>query len=186
MKYQDEVYTPTAVRRGLIDFESAIEEIKRLRDVVTQRMRRLAKSKTFTDYDRLMKSWVELPPYVKEIRTASNPDLAAGVALAKLYAMANDYTLSLSGIAGHRKRTLEGLHNSRKGDYSFVNANNLDDFSDFMDWSRNFMNEKMFDSKRVAQWWRKNEGQFDSDEQLEKAFLEWSYNTTRGRIRVED
>lgn len=181
MKFPDEVYTPTAVERGLITLEDAIKEISRLRKNSRERLVRLA-NRMPKHAERATNVVMNLP-YVAEVKAAANPDRAAGIALAHLYAVQNDYMMSITGINEHIKKTLEGLHRSG---YTWVTKENLDDFTSFMDWSRAILSSKFYDSKRVAKWLRDNRAKYQKTEDLEKAFQEWMKEDNRKRrVRVD-
>lgn len=177
MKYDDEVYTPFSVTKGLIDLEDALKEISRMRKNSRERLQRLA-AKRPQDQERATEVIMNLPT-VAEVRRSANPEAAAGLALAQLERVQNDYMLSLTGINMHLARTLEGLHNVEG--YEFVTEENVEDFGHFMDWSRSFLNAKFYDSKRVAQWFRDNADSFQSQEDMERAFMEWQYNESKER-----
>lgn len=184
MKYDDEVYTPFSVTKGLIDLTAALKEISRLRKNSRERLARLA-AKRPQDQERATEVIMNLPT-VAEVRRSANPEAAAGLALARLERVQNDYMLSLTGINTHLARTLEGLRNVEGGGYEFVNEENIEDFGHFMDWSRSFLNAKFYDSKRTAQWFRDNEGAFQSQEDMERAFMEWQYSESKNRrVKVE-
>lgn len=170
MKYDDEVYTPGAVIRGLIDLEDALKEISRLRKVVRERARRLAKADPESQEHVTETLLFNLPPTIKEIRGADNVSLEAGYALATYYTMLGDPMLSLSARAAQRKRLEETAEAA-----GFVKPDEKKAFGDFMDWTREFLNAKMYDSERVKQWYKSNAGKFHDQESLERAFLEWQY-----------
>lgn len=182
MKYDDEVYTPFSVTKGLIDLEDALKEISRLRKNSRERLQRLA-AKRPQDQERATEVIMGLPT-VAEVRRSANPEAAAGMALAQLERVQNDYMLSLTGINMHLARTLEGLHEAEG--YEWVNEGNIEDFGHFMDWARSFLSSKFYDSKRVARWFRDNAGAFQNQEDMERAFLEWQYSESKNRrVRVD-
>lgn len=182
MKYDDEVYTPFSVTKGLIDLEDALKEISRLRKNSRERLQRLA-AKRPQDQERATEVIMGLPT-VAEVRRSANPEAAAGMALAQLERVQSDYMLSLTGINMHLARTLEGLHEAEG--YEWVNEGNIEDFGHFMDWARSFLSSKFYDSKRVARWFRDNAGAFQSQEDMERAFLEWQYSESKNRrVRVD-
>lgn len=182
MRYSDEIYTPFSVIKGLIDLEDSLKEISRLRKNSRERLQRLA-SKRPQDQERVTEVIMNLPT-VREVRRAADPAAAAGMALAQLERVQNDYMLSLTGINKHLARTLEGLHEVEG--YEFVTEENIEEFGHFMDWSRSFLNAKFYDSKRVAQWYRDNVDRYQSQEDLERAFMEWQYSESRERrVRVD-
>ena len=180
MKYADEVYTPGAVIRGLIDLEDAMKEISRLRKVVRERARRLAKADPESQEHITETLLYNLPPVIKDIRAADNVPLEAGYALATYYTMLGDPMLSLSARAAQRKRLEETAAAA-----GFVKPDEKKAFGDFMDWTRDFLNAKMYDSERIARWYKSNKDKFADQESLERAFLAWQYTEFKRYKLVE-
>ena len=88
MRFDDEVYTPFSVIKGLIDLEEALKEISRLRKNSRERLQRLA-AKRPQDQERATEVIMNLPT-VAEVRRSANPEAAAGLALSQLEGVQDD------------------------------------------------------------------------------------------------
>lgn len=170
-----EVLTPTSVVRGLIGEEEALKLYSRLRRNAVKRLDRVIKKGGRTAAAALEAK--ESLPTLRELRAENDTPLEVGKWLANVAVLKSDYRFSVTGLSEHQEKTLAGLHKTRA--YRWINEDNLRQFSEFMDWSRAVSSSKVYDSKRVTQWWKKNKDKFGSAEELQQAYFKFEKN--RGR-----
>jgi hypothetical protein len=80
-------------------------------------------------------------------------------------------TGSVSGLERQRQKAVETLND--RG-YSFVNKDNFRQFADFMEYARVANLNRMYDSKRIADFYESSEKKHLSNEELQKSFRAWT------------
>lgn len=170
-----EVLTPTSVVRGLIGEEDALKLYSRLRRNAVKRLDRVIKKGERTAAAALEAK--ESLPTLRELRAEKDTALEVGKWLANVAVLKSDYRFSVTGLSEHQQKTLAGLH--KKRGYEWITPDNLREFGEFMDWSRAVSSSKVYDSKRVSQWWKRNKDKYGTAEELQQAFQKYLNN--RGR-----
>jgi hypothetical protein len=80
-------------------------------------------------------------------------------------------TGSVSGLEKQRKEAVETLND--RG-YEFVNKDNFRKFAEFMEYARVAKLNRLYDSKRIAEFYEASEKKNMSNEQLYKSFRSWT------------
>lgn len=142
LSFAPEDYNPIVLKGKYTDRELR-REYTRLRDIAVKRLKRIGQSEFSTS-----KTYIEnvgrITPKLSTIGSAS--ELARR--LTDLARFVSSETSSVSGLRSKRKRAINALHDAG---YDFVDASNLDDFIDFMDFNRSLKRGGLYDSDRVAE-----------------------------------
>jgi hypothetical protein len=80
-------------------------------------------------------------------------------------------TSSVSGLERQRREAVDTLN--QRG-YDFVNKENFRQFADFMEYARVANLNRLYDSKRVAEFYAACERKQMSKQEMQKAFRSWS------------
>lgn len=139
-----ENYTPAALSR-FTDFDIETE-YTRLRKAALGRLKTIGKSE-FKDSDVYIQNKDRYNLTAKQIIRAGGESLLK-YRLASIYRFLSKQTSSVTGLREQSQSMLKKLH---EHGYSFVNADNLQEFGRFMETTRVSAEAMRYDSERVAE-----------------------------------
>jgi len=163
LRYEKEVYTPEGAKS--ISDKELRKEYSRLRSIARKRLERFEGTE-WTDTQVYKLNVGEYKP-LKEI--TSNRELRHLFSDVAKFVMAD--TGSVSGLEHQRKTAVQSLN--ERG-YQFINKENFRKFADFMEYARISNLNKLYDSKRIAEFYAASEKKKLSSEQLQDSFRRWT------------
>lgn len=165
LKYDKNLYTPTGAKE-LTDKELR-QEYSRLRSIARKRLERFEGTEWTTSqiYQYNKEGFKPL----KEIKS----DRELRYLFSDVARFITAERGSVSGLEKERRRAVKTLN--ERG-YSFVNKKNFRKFAEFMEYVRIANLNRIFDSKRVADFYEATERENRSEEEMRSAFKAWSKN----------
>jgi hypothetical protein len=163
LKYEREIYTPEGAKT-LTDKELR-KEYSRLRSIARKRLERFEGTE-WTDTQVFQLNAGMYKP-IKDIKS----DRELRHLFSQVARFVDAETGSVSGLEKQRKTAVKTLND--RG-YDFINKNNYREFAEFMEYARISNLNRMFDSKRLAEFYEATEKQNLSKEELRKAFRTWT------------
>lgn len=176
--YDKTWYLPTNLTRQLKSDPAAVrKEYTRLRDIAQKRLKRFeAAGMTNTQaYRKNVKHY----PLLKDIK--SDYELAGR--LSDLERFISAKAGSVSGQRAIRKKSIATLHDN---DYTFVNEDNFDDFTDFMESYRDQLYDMEYDSGDAADLFGVVVKQKIDPEKVKKDFDFWLENIDKAKAMRTD
>jgi hypothetical protein len=163
LRYEKEVYTPEGAKT--LTEKQLRNEYSRMRSIARKRLERFegtewTDTQAFKMNNRIYKPLKEIKSE-RELRHLFS-DVAKFVTAS---------TGSVSGLEKQRERAVKTLND--RG-YDFVNKDNFRKFADFMEYTRIAKLNRIFDSKRVAQFYETQEKKQLSNKELYSAFKSWA------------
>lgn len=171
--YDKSWYLPTSLTRQLKSDPAAVrKEYTRLRDIAQKRLKRFeAAGLTNTQaYRKNIKHY----PLLKDIK--SDYELAGRLSDLERFITAK--AGSVSGQKEIRKKSIATLHDN---DYTFVNEENFDDFTDFMESYRDQLYDMEYDSGDAADLFGVVVKQKIDPEKVKKDFDFWLENIDKAK-----
>lgn len=165
LKYDSNLYTPTGAK-ALTDKELRTE-YSRLRSIARKRLERFEGTEWTTS--QIYKYNKEGFKPLAEIKS----DRELRMLLSDVARFVTAERGSVSGLEKERKQAVKTLN--ERG-YTFVNKKNFRKFAEFMEYVRTANLNRMFDSKRVADFYEATERKNYSEEEMRDAFKSWSRN----------
>lgn len=153
-------YTPKFLQENFTEAELR-KEYTRLRDIAQKRLKRLAASE-FHDSE-FYRQWSNRFPKLADARSKR----AVAIGLSDLEIFLNKREGSVSGMREARKKHISALH---EHGYDFVNEENFDDFTDFMEYARASNYGGMLDSDEVVEMYNEGLQKGDSLEDIRDTF----------------
>lgn len=165
LKYDKNLYTPTGAKE-LTDKELR-QEYSRLRSIARKRLERFEGTEWTTSqiYQYNKEGFKPL----KEIKS----DRELRYLLSDVARFITAERGSVSGLEKERRQAVKTLN--ERG-YTFVNKKNFRKFAEFMEYVRTANLNRIFDSKRVADFYEATERENRSEEEMRSAFKAWSKN----------
>lgn len=163
LRFEDEYYTPEGAK-ALTD-KQIRQEYSRLRSIARKRLERFEGTE-WTD-TQIYKLNVGKYKPLKEIE--SPRELRHLLNEVARFVMAD--TGSVKGLESQRKTAVETLN--ERG-YDFVNKDNFRQFADFMEYARVANLNRIYDSKRIADFYASAEKRHMPTQELQKAFKSWA------------
>lgn len=165
LKYDKNLYTPTGAKE-LTDKELR-KEYSRLRSIARKRLERFEGTEWTTSqiYQYNKEGFKPL----KEIKS----DRELRYLLSDVARFITAERGSVSGLEKERRQAVKTLN--ERG-YTFVNKKNFRKFAEFMEYVRTANLNRIFDSKRVADFYEATERENRSEEEMRSAFKAWSKN----------
>lgn len=172
LKFEKELYTPYGAKRAIEEGELTYKEIKkeysRLRSIARKRLERLADSEwTHTE---MYQQFKEGFPTLKEI---GDDTRELRHELSNVQRFITSKRASVSDLVRGRKEAIETFH---EHGYDFVNKQNFREFTEFMEYARKHNLNRIYDSKRIADFYESIEDNNYSQRELHRAFNEWRDN----------
>jgi hypothetical protein len=160
--YEKELYTPQG-SKNLTD-KQLRKEYSRLRSIARKRLERFEGTEwTDTQIYRL-NAGVYKP--LKEMTSERE--------LRHLFSdVARFVNAEVSSVSTLEKQREKGVQTLNERGYDFVTKDNYRQFAEFMEYARVSNLNKMYDSKRVAEFYEATEKKDMSNEELRKAFRSW-------------
>jgi hypothetical protein len=168
LKYARDVYTPDGAK-SLTD-RNLRKEYSRLRGIARKRLERFEGTE-----------WTDSEVYkINNDKYKPLSEIKSDRELRHLFSEVARFTISatgsVSGLERQRRQTLESLHD--RG-YDFVNKSNFRPFVEFMQYARTANLGRMYDSKRIADFYEATEKKGLSNEELQGAYRSWSRNQNK-------
>ena len=171
--YDKTWYLPTNLTKQLKSDPAAVrKEYTRLRDIAQKRLKRFEAS-GLTNTQAYRKN-VKHYPLLKDIK--SDYELAGR--LSDLERFISAKAGSVSGQRAIRKKSIVTLHDN---DYTFVNEENFDDFTDFMESYRDQLYDMEYDSGDAADLFGVVVKQKIDPEKVKKDFDFWLENIDKAK-----
>jgi hypothetical protein len=161
--YENEVYTPEGAKT--LTEKQLHKEYSRLRSIARKRLERFEGTE-WTD-TQVYQLNVGVYKPLKEIK--SERELRHLFSQVAKFVMSD--TGSVSGLEKQRQRAVETLND--RG-YDFVTKENFRKFAEFMEYARVANLNRMYDSKRIAEFYESSEKKQLSNKELQKAFRSWT------------
>lgn len=165
LRYEKDVYTPEGAK-SLSDRELR-KEYSRLRSIARKRLDRFEGTEWTDTQVYQMNVGVYKP--LEEIKT--DRELRHIFSDVARFVMAE--TSSVSGLKKQRREAVKTLQD--RG-YKFVDKDNFRQFADFMEYARISNLNKLYDSKRIADFYASTEKKNMSSEELRQQFRSWARN----------
>lgn len=162
LTYEDEVYTPEGAKS--LDDADLRKEYSRLRSIATKRLQRFEGTE-WTDTQVFKLNAGIYKPLDQITSDRELRHLFSDVAK-----FVSSDTGSVSGLKKQRERAVKTLND--RG-YDFVNKQNFRQFADFMEYARVANLNRMYDSKRIAEFYAASEKKLISNKELYKSFRSW-------------
>ena len=163
LKYDKDLYTPVGVQ-ALSETEIR-KEYSRLRSIARKRLQRFEGTEwENTEIYRYNKD--KFKP-LKEIKS----ERELRFLLSDVARFVTAKRGSVSGLKQERKQTIETLQD--RG-FTFVTKDNFREFAEFMEYVRTANLNRIFDSKRVAEFYEQAEKKNYTNEEMRNAFKSWS------------
>lgn len=163
LKYDKNLYTPTGTT-ALTDKELR-REYSRLRSIARKRLERFEGTEWTTS--QIYKYNKEGFKPLKDIKS----DRELRHLLSDVARFVTAERGSVSGLEKERRKAVQTLN--ERG-YEFVNKKNFRKFAEFMDYVRTANLNRIFDSKRVADFYEATERRQWSNEEMRSVFKSWS------------
>jgi Tfp pilus assembly protein PilO len=170
LTYAPEIYTPEGAK-NLTD-KQLRKEYSRLRSVARKRLERFQGTE-WTDA-QVYKMNAGQYKSLKNIKS----DRELRHLLSSVARFVTSDTGSVSGLEKQRTRAVKTLN--ERG-YEFVNKQNFRKFAEFMEYTRVAKLNRIYDSKRIAEFYAATEKKNLSNEQLFKAFRGWARKQKKQR-----
>lgn len=169
LKYHDSLYTPygakDAVSSNKITEKELRTEYSRLRSIARKRLERFEGTEwTTTQIYKYNKQGFKP---LKDIKS----DSELRYLLADVARFITSDRSSVSGLEKERKRAIQTF---QEHGYDFVTKKNFRQFTDFMEYVRTANLNRIYDSKRVAEFYEANERKKFTNEELRDAFKQWT------------
>jgi hypothetical protein len=162
LRYEKELYTPQG-SKNLTDKELR-KEYSRLRSIARKRLERFEGTE-WTDTQIYRLNAGQYKP-LKEIGSDRE--------LRHLFSdVARFVNAEVSSVSTLEKQREKGVQTLNERGYDFVTKDNYRQFAEFMEYARVSNLNKMYDSKRVAEFYEATEKKDMSNEELRKAFRSW-------------
>lgn len=163
LAYDEELYTPEGAK-SLTD-KQIKKEYTRLRSIARKRLERFEGTEwTDTQIYKL-----NVGKYKPLSQIESNRDLRY------LFSdLANFIKAKVNSVSALEEQRREGVKTLNERGYEFVNKQNYRSFGDFMEYARIANMNRMYDSKRVADFYEAAEKRKISGEKLQRAFRLWT------------
>jgi Tfp pilus assembly protein PilO len=162
LTYEDEIYTPEGAKS--LDDADLRKEYSRLRSIAQKRLQRFVGTE-WTDTQVFKLNAGVYKPLDQITSDRELRHLFSDVAK-----FVSSDTGSVSGLKKQRERAVRTLN--ERG-YDFVNKQNFRQFADFMEYSRVANLNRMYDSKRIAEFYAASEKKLISSQELYKSFRSW-------------
>lgn len=163
LKYNKDIYTPEGAKT-LSDKELK-KEYTRLRSIARKRLQRFEGTE-WTD-TQAYKLNADIYKPIKEIK--SNRELR------HLFSDVAKFITSKSGsVSGLTKQREEAINTLHDRGYDFVTKQNFKQFAEFMEYARVSNINRMYDSKRLAEFYEAAEKKKISGAELQKTFRKWT------------
>ena len=172
LTFASAVYNPVALKQ--LDPSQVRKEYSRLRSIARKRIERIKASEWGTE------NIVARLPEIATIKTLSDAQIRARTS--ELARFLQGKTSSVSGMNAARRqavKTLGARYPELKGK---VTVKNWREFAEFMEYSRELHQNRMYDSERVAEFFAENEGKENLLEEFDKWLEENSKNP--GKLRA--
>lgn len=163
LRYEKEVYTPESSKT--LSNKELRKEYSRLRSIARKRLERFEGTEWTDTQVYKLNAGVYKP--LKEIK--SDRELRHLLSDVSRFVMSE--TGSVSGLTKQRETAVQTLND--RG-YEFVNKENYRQFAEFMEYARVSNLNRMYDSKRIAEFYEATEKKELANEELRKAFRSWT------------
>ncbi len=163
--YEKDVYTPEGAKT-LTD-KQLRKEYSRLRSISRKRLERFEG----TEWTDTQIYQLNVGKYKPLKMMTSDRELRHLFSEVARFVMAE--TGSVSGLEKQRQRTVESLN--ERG-YDFVTKDNFREFANFMEYARVSNLNRMYDSKRIADFYEASEKKKLSNDEMRSSFRSWARN----------
>lgn len=163
LKYRDEFYTPLWLKENLTQSEMR-KEYSRLRSIANKRLERFKN----TEWEDTNVYRYNKDRYVK-LADVDN-DVQLRFLLSDVSRFLSSKTGSITGLKEQRKAAINSLYESG---YTFVNEKNFNKFTEFMEYSRIYFQNRLYDSERVANLFEQLQNVNITGDEMLKTFRKW-------------
>ena len=174
LTFASAVYNPVALKQ--LDPSQVRKEYSRLRSIARKRIERIKASEWGTD------NIVARLPEIAPINTLSEAQIRARTS--ELARFLQGKTSSVSGMNAARRQAVKTLGARYPELRGKVTVKNWREFAEFMEYSRELHQNRMYDSERVAEFFAENEGKENLLEEFDKWLEENSKNP--GKLRANE
>ena len=165
LKYEREIYTPQGAKN--LPDKDLRKEYSRLRSIARKRLERFEGTEWTDTQVYQLNNGLYKP--LKEIK--SNAELR------HLFSdVARFVDAKSSSVSGLEKQRATGIKTLNDRGYEFVNKGNFRQFVDFMEYARTANMGRMYDSKRVADFYQATEKKDMPTQDIQDAFRSWRRN----------
>lgn len=163
LTYDKDIYTPQGAK-NLTDQELRAE-YSRLRSIATKRLERFQGTE-----------WTDTQVYQLNAGIYKPlSEITSDRELRHLFSnVAKFITSETGGVSGLEKQRKKAVKTLNDRGYGFVNKENFRQFADFMEYSRATNLARMYDSKRIAEFYAASEKKLISSQELYKSFRSWA------------
>lgn len=163
LRFEKSVYTPDGAKS--ISNDDLRQEYSRLRSIAEKRLKRFQGSE-----------WTDSQVYQLNVgKYKPLAEIENDRELRHLFSdVAKFITAYTGGVAGLEKQRREGIKTFNAHGYDFVNKENYREFADFMEYSRTMKLNRIYDSKRIADFYEAAEKKKLSRDEMYKQFKSWT------------
>lgn len=176
LKYDRFFYTPIGSKNATE--KELRREYSRLRSIARKRLERI-KGTEFEESEVFRWNYGKYKP-LKEIKTRGELNYL-------LYEVSRFVTAETGSLSGLKRQRDEMIKTFHEHGYTFVNRQNFKRFTDFMESMRIKNLNRIYDSKRLAEFYETAERKKLSEEEMQRAFRKWQkHEKKRMKIRHRD
>lgn len=169
--YKPSTYTPILkTARNPLSEKEMRAEYSRLRSIASKRLKRLGEQ--VGDTDSYYNYYKDMFPKLSELKSKKS------VAV-KLMIVHDFLTSDMSSLTGRKRITKKTLRTLKEHGYGFVNAGNIAEFGEFMEYARQLLDDYLYDSEEVAEFLEFAEA---NESDVKEAFRLWIYSKNKPKL----
>lgn len=169
--YKPSTYTPILkTARNPLSEKEMRAEYSRLRAIATKRLKRLGEQ--VGGADSYYNYYKDMFPKLSELKSKKS------VAV-KLMTVHDFLTSDMSSLTGRKQIRRKTLRTLKEHGYGFVNASNISQFGEFMEYARQVLDDYIYDSEEVAEFFEFSEA---NESDIKEAFRLWIYSKNKPQL----
>lgn len=167
-KYKPSTYTPILkTARNPLSEKEMRAEYSRLRAIASKRLKRLGAQVGTTD--SYYNYYKDMFPKLSELKSKKS--------VAVKLMVVHDFLVSdMSSLTGRKRIQRKTLSTLKERGYGFVNAGNISEFGEFMEYARELLDEYLYDSEEIAEFFELAES---SESDIKEAFNLWAHSKNK-------
>lgn len=170
-KYKPSTYTPILkTARNPLSEKEMRAEYSRLRSIASKRLKRLGEQVGTTD--SYYNYYKDMFPKLSELKSKKS------VAV-KLMTVHDFLASDMSSLTGRKQIQRKTLRTLKERGYGFVNAGNVSEFGEFMEYARQLFDEILFDSEEASEFFEFAEA---SESDIKEAFRLWAHSNNKPQL----
>lgn len=170
-RYKSSTYTPILkTARNPLSEKEMRAEYSRLRAIASKRLKRLGGQVETTD--SYYNYYKDMFPKLSELKSKKS--------VAVKLMVVHDFLVSdMSSLTGRKQIQRKTLRTLKERGYGFVNAANISQFGEFMEYARQLYDEYLYDSEEIAEFFELAEA---SESDIKEAFRLWAQSNNKPQL----